>query len=87
MAIWSNQIQVFSAKGDFLEAWTDIGKPWGLALGKDGFLYMTDGDAELILKPDLEGNIAGRFEKGAGTGPGQFKAVHGIAAGPGGTLS
>lgn len=80
------RIQVFSKEGTFLESWTNVGKPWGLTLGEDGFLYMTDGDAEKILKLDLKGNIIATFNRGPGNGPGQFRAAHGIAAGPGGAL-
>lgn len=80
------RIQVFSLKGDFLEAWTHVGKPWGLALSEEGYLYMTDGDAEKILKLDLKGNIIATFAKDPGNGPGQFRAAHGIATGPGGAL-
>jgi DNA-binding beta-propeller fold protein YncE len=76
------RIQVFSAEGDFLEEWTGLGKPWGLALSPERNLYMTDGDAEKILKLDLNGHILAEFNGGPGSRYGQFRAAHGIAAGP-----
>lgn len=80
---YNARVQVFDKDGKFLNKWTNIGKPWGLAITPERHLYMTDGDNEKILKLDLEGNILGEFKGGSGTTAGQFRAAHGIAVGPG----
>ena len=77
------RIQVFDKEGKHLNTWANVGKPWGLAFSPERNIYMTDGDNEKILKLDLEGNILGEFKGGTGTQAGQFRAAHGIAAGPG----
>ncbi|MDX2250241.1 MAG: kelch repeat-containing protein [Bacteroidia bacterium] len=82
----NRRIQVFNANGDFIAAWTHLGKPWGLTLSPDNHIYMTDGDVEKILKLDLEGNIKGIIHCGPGTQLGQMHAAHGIASGPDGGI-
>ncbi|NMO22982.1 hypothetical protein HPC49_45680 [Pyxidicoccus fallax] len=81
------RIQVFDADGAFLTEWKgpDIGRPWGLTLGRDGYLYVIDGgdqDAEhpraRALKLDLEGRVVARWGS-HGQGPGQFDWGHDIA--------
>ncbi|MEM7367428.1 MAG: hypothetical protein AAF587_02435 [Bacteroidota bacterium] len=79
---YNSRIQVFSRDGEFLAAWTHLGKPWGLALSPEMNLYMSDGDNERILKLNLEGKILETYEAGPGTQAGQFRAAHGIAVGP-----
>lgn len=82
----NSRIQVFSREGEFKEAWTNLGKPWGLAISKESHIYMTDGDGEKMLKLDRKGNILGEYKAGPGTQTGQFRAAHGIAVGLKGEL-
>lgn len=78
----NKRIQVFDQEGNFKAEWTNLGKPWGLAISPEQYLYMTDGDAEKILKLDQSGTILAEFEGGPGTQNGQLAAAHGIAVGP-----
>ena len=78
----NKRIQVFDTNGKFVEAWTNLGKPWGLAISPERNIYMVDGDAEVIYKLDTEGNILGKHEAGPGRGAGYLRAAHGIAVGP-----
>ena len=79
---YNKRVQVFDREGKFLEAWTNVGIPWGLATSPEGNLYLVDGDAEVIYKLDAQGNILGKHEAGPGGKDGQLRAAHGIAAGP-----
>lgn len=79
---YNSRIQVFDLEGKHQASWTNVGKPWGLAVSPEGNIYMTEGDAEQILKLDPEGNILGTYEAGPGAAPGQLRAAHGIAVGP-----
>lgn len=79
---YNDRIQVFNSQGEFQEAWTDIGNPWGLAVSPEGYIYMTDGANERIIKFELDGTIVGSYEAGGGTAQGQLRAAHGIAVGP-----
>lgn len=78
----NKRVQVFDTEGKFVTAWTNLGTPWGLAKSPERNLYMVDGDAEVIYKLDMEGNILGKYEAGPGRSPGHLRAAHGIAAGP-----
>lgn len=75
------RVQIFSPEGAFIRAWTNVGKPWGLAITHDNYIYLSEGDAEKIFKLDLEGNILGEYIAGAGHQPGQLIGAHGIAVG------
>lgn len=77
----NNRIQVFDGAGKFLEQWTHVGKPWGLALSPENNLYLSEGNAEKVYKLDLSGKVLGVYDAGPGTGYGHFHAAHGIASG------
>ena len=78
----NKRIQVFSADGTFKKEWTNVGRPWGLAITPENTIYLTEGDEEKIIKLDLDGNILGEFLAGSGNQDGQFIGAHGIAVGP-----
>ncbi|MBI3683858.1 MAG: hypothetical protein HY235_26080 [Acidobacteria bacterium] len=79
------RIQVFDAEGKFLQQWTHVGSPWGLAITPDQTLYMADGYNDRVLKLDLNGKVQGAFG-GPGKLPGQFFYVHHLSVSPSGTV-
>lgn len=79
------RIQIFDADGNFLKEWTHVGQPWGLALSRDGLLYVAAGRDNRVLVLDLDGKIQGGFGE-RGKLPGQFGWPHGIAVGPVGEI-
>ncbi|WP_342376415.1 hypothetical protein NVS55_34665 [Myxococcus stipitatus] len=77
----------FRADGTFLTQWKgpELGRPWGLSMGRDGFLYVIDGGDQSAdhpraraLKLDLEGNVVARWGR-HGREAGQFDWGHDIA--------
>jgi len=42
------RVQIFDQDGKFLEMWTGVGKPYGMAIAKDDTLYIGDADAGKI---------------------------------------
>ena len=76
------RIQIFDGNGTFLEQWSNVGSPWGLALSRDGYFYMSDGHNERLSKLDGKGQVVatyGRF----GRAPGKFRYAHHVALGTG----
>ena len=82
------RIQVFQPNGKFLKEWKspDLGRPWAVTMGPDGYLYVVDGgdlkptppDRGRILKLELNGNIADRWSS-FGNYDGQIYWGHDIA--------
>ena len=72
------RLQVFDPDGEFIEQWTDVGSPWGLALSHDGALFIADGHNNRILKAGLDGTVRGQISSG-GKAPGQVDFAHHIA--------
>jgi peptidylamidoglycolate lyase len=89
------RIQVFDANGKFLNIWKsdELGRPWGLAMGPEGLLYMVDGgdlkpgppDRGRILKLDLNGKILAKWSR-FGNYDGQIDWGHDIAVGKDGAV-
>jgi peptidylamidoglycolate lyase len=89
------RIQIFDANGKFLNIWKsdELGRPWGLAIGPDGLLYMVDGgdlkpgppDRGRILKLDLNGKILAKWSR-FGNYDGQIYWGHDIALGKDGAV-
>ncbi|MCX7749570.1 MAG: peptidyl-alpha-hydroxyglycine alpha-amidating lyase family protein [Clostridia bacterium] len=91
------RIQVFSSEGKWLATWdqAELGRPFGLEIGTDGFLYMVDGGDLLhgrdidprsqIVKMDLNGNLISRWGTW-GDKPGELKIPHDIAVDGSGNL-
>jgi DNA-binding beta-propeller fold protein YncE len=90
----NGRVQVFDAAGRFLAEWKgpELGRPWAIAAGPDGFLYAVDGGDQAgdpprggVVKLDREGRVVARFASG-GRGPGQLDWGHGVAVGPDGSV-
>ena len=75
----NNRIQVFTADGKFLEKWTNLGSPWGLAyVDNEQAIYMCDGVNNRVVKVDLKGKVIGVLG-GFGKVPGKFDFPHHMA--------
>ncbi len=91
----NGRLQVFTPDGKFLHEWKSaaLGRPWAVALGPDGNLYVMDGgdllpwppDRAHILKLDLSGRILETWAS-FGNYDGQLYWGHDIAVGPDGAV-
>lgn len=91
----NERLQVFDAKGAFQHEWKgpQIGKPYGIATGPDGHLFVIDGGSP-SLKPQMRGKAVeldptGRVVETFGShgqAAGQFQLGHDIAVGPDGAV-
>jgi len=91
------RIQVFNSDGDWKATWDfpELGRPYGIDIGKDNFLYVVDaGDAyeisqgksrSQIVKLTLEGEIVDRYS-GFGQSLGNMDLPHDIAIGENGRI-
>jgi DNA-binding beta-propeller fold protein YncE len=90
------RVQIFDENGRVLTSWQDmlqIGRPWAVRVGGDGFVYVVDGGDQNIWLPDRarifkltpDGGIVVRF--GAyGRQPGHFIWPHALAIGSDGAV-
>ncbi len=88
----NGRIQVFDKDGKFLHQWSgkDLGRPWGLDVGTDGYLYVADGgdlnpqpvpgERDHIVKMDLQGRIVDKWGS-FGYYDGQFNWLHVVGIG------
>ena len=86
----NSRIQVFNGEGSFVAEWksAELGRPWGLTVGEDNFVYVVDGgDFEAsesprsrVLKLDLDGNIIAAWGS-YGKYDGQFVWAHDVGVG------
>lgn len=84
----NSRIQIFKDDGSFLQLWknSDLGRPWGLDIGTDGYLYVVDGgdlrpsppDRGHAMKLDLNGQILAKWSR-FGNYDGQLYWGHDIA--------
>jgi peptidylamidoglycolate lyase len=91
----NERLQLFDAKGQFMEVWESplIGKPYAVATDPKGFIFAIDGGSP-SLKPAERGKAVKLNAKGLvvetfgsfGSGPGQFQLGHDIAIGPDGAV-
>lgn len=91
----NSRIQIFSSEGKFLKMWKSeaLGRPWGLAIGSNGLLYVADGgdmrsappERNRVVILDLQGKIRETFGS-FGSYDGQFYWAHDIAVGGDGAL-
>lgn len=91
----NSRIQVFKGDGTFIQQWknAELGRPWAVTFGSDGYLYVVDGgdlkpmppDRSHIMKLDTGGKI---LEKWAtfGNYDGQLFWGHDIAVGKDGAV-
>jgi peptidylamidoglycolate lyase len=89
------RIQVFGVKGQFLAQWRgpELGRPYAIALQKDGRAFIADGGDQPAAPPDRsgvaivdqDGKVLQRFGR-YGNYDGQFQLGHDIAVGQHGTV-
>ncbi|MBN1261750.1 MAG: TIGR03663 family protein [Anaerolineae bacterium] len=89
---WNHRIQKFNAQGDFLLSWGTFGQfmlgdlngrgafygPRGVAVGRDGRVYVTDTGNKRVQVFDAQGQYLSEFG-GGGRNPGQLNEPVGIA--------
>jgi DNA-binding beta-propeller fold protein YncE len=75
----NNRVQVFDQEGKFLNKWSDLGQPWGLAYSrKENTIYMCDGLNNRVLKLNTDGQILGQLGS-FGKAPGRLDFAHHLA--------
>jgi len=75
----NNRVQIFDLEGKFLNKWTDLGQPWGLAYSKaENAVYLCDGLNNRVLKVNTDGQILGQLGS-FGKAPGKLDFAHHIA--------
>jgi tripartite motif-containing protein 71 len=85
------RVQEFTPGGTFVRGWSVGGHPddvmwtWGMAIGPDGTIFITDEWHYQVLAFDRTGAFLRQWGT-RGTGPGQFLAAHGIAVSPSGVV-
>lgn len=89
------RIQVFASNGRFITQWKTegLGRPWGLEVADDGYLYVINGgdmtnqptDFAEILRMNLDGAILERWGS-FGPKPGQLSWGHDVAVGEDGSI-
>ncbi len=72
------RMQLFDPDGKFIDQWTHVGSPWGLALGEDGLLFIADGHNNRMLKARLDGTVLGQISE-PGKVAGQVDFPHHVA--------
>jgi peptidylamidoglycolate lyase len=91
----NSRIQVFDAKGGFLNQWQGphIGRPYGVAVAGNGHVFIIDGGEPSVkqlqrgkaVELDAEGGVVDTFGS-FGKGAGEFQMGHDIAVGPDGAV-
>jgi DNA-binding beta-propeller fold protein YncE len=75
----NDRIQIFDREGKFLNKWTGLGQPWGLAYSKkDNAIFMCDGKNNRVLKLNTDGQILGELGS-FGKAPGKLDFAHHMA--------
>jgi peptidylamidoglycolate lyase len=84
----NSRVQVFDGNGKFLAEWKsgELGRPWDVTVGPDGFVYVMDGgdmnpkppDRGRVVKLDLQGKVVDQFGS-FGSYDGQFYWGHAVA--------
>jgi peptidylamidoglycolate lyase len=86
----NRRLQIFDSNGKYLDEWkgSELGRPWAVRMGPDGYLYIVDGgdlpsalpDRARVLIVDLKGKIFDSFGR-FGNYDGQFVWPHDLAIG------
>ncbi len=91
----NGRVEIFECDGRFLQEWksSDLGRPFDVALGNDGTVFVADGgdlsetspgrSGVAVVRPD--GSLVERFGR-FGNGEGQFAVAHDIAVSKEGTV-
>jgi YYY domain-containing protein len=82
---WNGRVQRFSLAGEWKSKAAELYGPRGVAIGRDGKVWVTDTGNHRIAAYD--GELAGKQVFGKlGAAPGDFSSPVGIAAGPSGSI-
>jgi DNA-binding beta-propeller fold protein YncE len=84
----SNGLHKFSSGGDLLDEWTaagEFGDPYGVAIGPDGTLYVSDTDNGRVVAMQPSGEVIKAWGR-QGAGVGQFHYPEALAVGGDGSL-
>jgi DNA-binding beta-propeller fold protein YncE len=91
----NGRIQIFTPKGEFIEQWksAELGRPWSLEIGADGYIYVVDGgdmvvrgpDRASIMKLDRKGKILEKWSS-FGNQEGQLFWGHDLTVGKDGAI-
>jgi DNA-binding beta-propeller fold protein YncE len=84
------RVAIFEPNGAFVTTWGSalVGRPWGIACGRDGFVYVADGGDQDpahprggVIKLTSDGRVIAR-----GGATWQLDGAHALALGPDGTV-
>lgn len=80
------RVQVFDAKGKFLNKWTDVGAPWGLYyVAREDAIYMCDGVNNRVVKLNTDGQVLGVLGS-FGKTPGKLDFAHHLSVDSSGSI-
>mgnify|MGYP003341273246 CR=1 FL=1 len=77
----NDRVQVLSADGRFLGAWTDVDRPLTVRVAGDTLFILSNLDADrgIVRRFDLEGRLQGSFPTKPAGATGDFEWPHGLA--------
>ena len=77
----NDRIQVLSADGRFLEAWTDVDRPITIRSAGDSLFVLSNLDADrgIVRRFDVDGRLQGSFPTKPTDATGDFEWPHGLA--------
>ena len=73
----NERIQIFDDEGQWLATWNGFA-PYGLAINKEGLLFVADAHANQVLRLDASGRVQQRWGQ-KGKAPGEFDVPHMLA--------
>jgi DNA-binding beta-propeller fold protein YncE len=81
----NRRVQIYDLDGRFVRGWIYQGMACSLAIGDDGFIYMTTGFDGQIVRLDHNGTVLGVTGQ-PGEGSNEYGEAHDVAVGPGGEI-